>query len=87
MPCPPALHAARASPEAAQSAHVTLFAHPACPSLALDPTPLSAFVRLLAQDLDDIYNERGTWLQLWMGNQPLRLGWGLLCFILKTRLI
>ena len=82
-----ALHAARASPEAAKTTHARLFAHPACPSLALDPTPLSAFVRLLAQDQDDIYGEHGTWLRLWMGNQPLGLWWGSHAFELIYRAI
>ena len=71
-----ALHAARVLSCLAQTAPSCPSAHPARPSLALDPTPLSAFVRLLAQDLDDIYGERDTWLRLWMGNQPLGLPWG-----------
>ena len=82
-----ALHAAKASPDAAKTTHARLFAHPACPSLALDPTPLSAFVRLLAQDQDDIYGEHGTWLRLWMGNQPLGLWWGSHAFELIYRAI
>ena len=87
MPCPPALHAARASPEAAQSAHVTLFAHPACPSLALDPTHLSAFVRLLAQDLDDILSSALRGRSNGWGNPSLGLGWGSHSFELMARML
>jgi len=82
-----ALHAARASPAAAQTANACLFASPACPSLALDPTRLSAFVRWLAQELDDFMSsEAWSWRFAW-GSQPLGLGWGSQCFYVKTALL
>ena len=57
------------------------------PCLPLVPTHLSAYVRLLAQELDDIFDERGWWLALWMGNQPKGFRWGSHDFYLKIRIL
>ena len=42
---------------------------------------------MAAQDHNDLYDERGWWLALWIGNLILGLGWGSHAFEFNTSLL
>ena len=53
----------------------------------LPPLNIASIYWIFWDILNDIYGERGTWLRLWMGNQPLGLWWGSHAFELIYRAI